>query len=247
MVKWFFILTTVLISYSCGQLHENSITIATSANMQFAMTELAEEFESETGIKCDLVISSSGKLTAQIMEGAPYDIFVSADMKYPQEIADKKLSVTSPKVYAYGKLVLWSYKDNTSLSLNSLLSKSTNHIAIANVKTAPYGKAAEEFLFQMKIYETVKDKLVFGESISQVNQFITSKSAELGFTAKSSVLSPKMKNKGSWIEIDKKLYSPIQQGVVQLNNKEYSEKFYNFLFSEEAKEILEKYGYLTAE
>ena len=224
----------------------SEITVAVAANMQFAMKEIAYVFEKESGVKCNTVISSSGKLTAQIKEGAPYDILVAANMKYPKEIYKSGLACSEPKIYAYGKLVLWTMNKQIKPSLELLINPAIKHIALANPDTAPYGYTAIETIKTKKLYNKVKDKLVFGESISQTNQFISLGSAEIGFTAMSVVLSPIMKGKGNWVEIDKKHYTPIKQGVVMIKHHQKNPsalKFYNFLFSDKTQKILKKYGY----
>lgn len=223
------------------------ITVAVAANMQFAMQSLTRNFTKETGIQCNLVVSSSGKLTAQIKVGAPYDLFVSADMKYPETLYKAGLALEKPKIYAYGKLVLWSMDKSIKPSLKTLQSHEIKHIACANPKTAPYGLATIQVLKYKGIYNSVKSKLVYGESISQTNQFITSKSAQIGFTAKSVVLSPEMKGKGSWIELNPSSYTPIAQGVIIVKQDQAEEisarKFYSYLFSAQAKKILKNFGY----
>ncbi len=234
---------------SCQQNKNHQLTIATASNMQFVMEALTVSFTQETDIKCQTIVSSSGKLTAQIKENAPYDIFVSANMKYPNELFNSGFSQGKPKIYALGKLVLWSMNEKIQPSIDMLLNKKIKHIAIANPKTAPYGIAAIEVLKYHKIYEAIKHKLVYGESISQTNQFILSQSAEIGFTAKSVLLSPKLKGKGLWVTLNDKSYSPISQGLILIKerngkNKE-AQQFQNFLFSKKAKEILKTYGYLV--
>lgn len=244
---WSFILILFLLGTGCHQYTKETLTVATAANMQFAMKEMLQSFTKTTGIECNMIISSSGKLTAQIAEGAPYDVFVSADMKYPDKLFAEGLGMEKPRVYAFGKLVLWSIKNRNNLSLETLTQNDIHHIALANPKTAPYGIAAEQVLKATKIFDTVKDKLVFGESVSQTNQFIVSGTAELGFTAESVVRSPEMKNKGSWIAIDSNLYQSIAQGVLLLKTTRSKEKearqFLNFLFSIEGRKVLKKYGY----
>jgi molybdate transport system substrate-binding protein len=248
MKKAIFILLIYLIA-ACQQKPERKLTIAVAANMQFAIKELSKTFTDQTGISCDLIISSSGKLTAQIKEGAPFDIFVSANMKYPKELFNTGFATKTPKIYGYGKLVMWSMIDSVYPSLEILKNSEVNHIAIANPKMAPYGIATIEVLKKHGLYESVKDKLVYGESILQTNQFIISKSVEIGFTSKSVVLSPKMSTKGNWVDIENTDYSAIAQGVVILNhnNQEDAEKFYTFLSSANARRILENFGYLTKE
>jgi len=239
----------LLLILGCNDQDKDSITIAAAANMQFAIEKIAQVFSEQTGIHTELVIASSGKLTAQIKEGAPYDIFVSANTKYPKEIYDNTLAIAPPKVYAQGQLVLWSVHDHIQLSLSGLTDPSIQHIAIANPKTAPYGEATMRVLRDIDLYEAVKHKLVYGESIAQTNQFIISQSAEVGFTAKSVVMSSHMKSKGQWIGLDRKGYQLIEQSVVVIKkeNKDITnaQRFYAFLFSEEAKEILEDFGYLV--
>lgn len=232
---------------ACQSKDKHKLTIAVAANMQFAMEPLIQTFTHETGITCEMAISSSGKLTAQIEEGAPFDLFISADMKYPTRLFEKGLSTAAPEVYAYGKLVLWSMMEDLEPSFELLSEEKIHHIALANPKTAPYGVAATQVLKHFKLLDALQHKLVYGESISQTNQFIVSKAAELGFTAKSVVLSPRMNGNGQWLDIDMSLYSPIAQGVVMLRHTDQDkviiQQFYNFLFSEKAKEILVRFGY----
>ncbi|MDO6738535.1 molybdate ABC transporter substrate-binding protein [Wenyingzhuangia sp. 2_MG-2023] len=219
------------------------MTIATAANMQFAMEAICKEFTQQTGIECQLIVSSSGKLTAQIQAGAPYDLFVSADMKYPETLYQKGFAITTPKTYAKGKLVLWTVLDSLTPDLENLKLPNIKHIALANPKTAPYGKAALEVL-QNNHLDTLQYKYVYGESIAQTNQFVQSKAAEIGFTAMSVVLSPNAKNKGVWIEIPTTQYHPIEQGIVLLKKHHVdAQRFYDFVFSNKAKETLKEYGY----
>ncbi len=243
-----YLLLCLTVLFACTNSEKDRpLTIATAANMQFAMTELADKFTEQTEVPCELIVSSSGKLTAQIKEGAPYDVLFSADMKYPKEIENSGLAVVPPSVYAFGKLALWSADENIEPSIDLLTSEEIEHIAIANPKTAPYGAAAIEVLKHYKIYDAVQAKLVFGESIAQTNQFITSRAAEIGFTAKSVVLAPEMKEQGNWIELEAETYSPVEQGIAIINRGKQihpaSPDFYQFIFSDEATEILTNFGY----
>jgi len=248
MKKFNFIWTLLCVATSFGQ---TKLTVAAAANVQYVMNELVKDFESSTGIKADVILGSSGKLTAQIKESAPYDVFVSADMNYPRELYNSGFAIDSPKVYANGLLVLWT--TNTSIKpandLRVLISDAVKKIAIANPETAPYGTASVEAMNYYKVYDKVKDKLVYGESISQTNQFIIAGAADIGFTAKSIVLSSEMKGKGTWADINPKSYNPIRQGAVILKhgnetNHDAAKKFYDYLFSQRAKNILTKYGYV---
>jgi molybdate transport system substrate-binding protein len=230
----------------CADASREELLVATAANMQFVMQPLAKSFTEETGIKCETIISSSGKLTAQIKEGAPYDVFVSADMKYPNELHESGMTISKPAIYARGKIVLWSADENTFPSIDYLKNTPPDHIALANPKTAPYGMAAIEVLKKNGLFENLKDKLVYGESIAQVNQFVLSGAAEVGFTAKSVVMSPVVKEKGNWMDLNDEEYTPIEQGIVILKNSEKTneaQRFLDFIFSEKGKMILKEYGY----
>jgi molybdate transport system substrate-binding protein len=233
----------------CSKPSEN-IVVATAANVQYVMKEIKAEFEKESGKKIDIVVGSSGKLTTQIREGAPFDVFVSADTKYPQEIFKNGGSEEKPRIYALGALVLWSKNiPKEELNLNVLTDDKIKKIAIPNPETAPYGEAAIQVLKSGNLFDKLEKKLVYGESIAQTAQYITSGNVEAGFNALSIVLSPEMKDKGNYIIIDSTAYKPIEQAAILLKHapdspkKAISEQFYQFLYSKKAKEILKKYGY----
>ena len=242
------VLLLLFIQTTLSLFAQGKLMVAVAANAQYAMKEIEKQYEKETGKEIELIIGSSGKLSAQIREGAPFDVFLSADMDFPQTLYKEGLTIAEPKIYAYGSLVLWTCKDVDLLNINVLLLPEVSVIAIGNPKVAPYGVAAIDVMKYYKLYETVEPKLVYGESISQVNQYITSKAATIGFTAKSVVLSPEMQGKGKWMEIDKRAYQPIAQGAVILNysiekHKTDAELFYAYLYSEKARKIFQKYGY----
>jgi len=232
---------------SCKTEKKDSLRIAVASNLQFVIGDLVDAFSAKTGVTCEVIIGSSGKLTAQIVEGAPFDLLLSADIKYPDELFNKGFTLDKPDVYAYGGLILWTVKDGVIPDLDSLRSNKIAYIAMGNPKTAPYGVAAMQVLMNKGIYDDLSDKIVFGESISQTNQFIISQAAELGFTSKSVVLSSQMINRGSWEEIDKNLYDPMAQAIVVLKNRtEYRAQaleFKDFILSAEGKKILHKFGY----
>jgi len=227
----------------------SDITVAGAANVQFALDDLKAEFTRETGVGVKTVIGSSGKLTSQIENGAPFDVFMSADMKYPAKVFKDGFSSQAPKVYSYGVLVLWTMKDlDLSKGVNVLNDAGITKIATANPELAPYGRQAVNALKFYKLYDPLQKELVIGESISQANQFITTGAADIGFTAESVVLAPNMKDKGKWVEVDAHAYEPIAQGVIVLKYAEQvhsreAHEFYDFLFSAPAREIFKKYGY----
>lgn len=225
------------------------LMIAVAANVQYAMKDLASAFEQQHRIKIETNVSSSGKLTAQIQQGAPFDLFLSANMKYPQTLYEGGYAVDTPLVYAYGALVLWTLKDLEMNDEKTVLSAGNfEKLAIANPKNAPYGEQAIRMLEHYQLYEQVEPKLVYGESIAQTNQYIVSRACDLGVTAKSVVLSPDIQGRGRWVEIAAEAYEPIKQGVVitkygQREHPEAAKAFLDFLFSPEAKAIFKKYGY----
>ncbi len=243
------ILLGLFLLVGCTNPPTEKLHIATAANMQFAMEVLTEAFTTNTGIACETVISSSGKLTAQIKEGAPFEVFVSADLKYPQALVDAQLTEGPVRVYAYGQLVLWTQIATLDLSMAALTQPEIRHIAMANPKIAPYGIAAEQVLAYYQLTDSVQPKLVFGESISQTNQFIVSQAAEIGFTARSVVEAPTLENKGRWLALPAESYEPIAQGVVVVRNKgeklRQAHQFSDFLLTQEAQDILIKFGYLV--
>jgi len=229
-----------------------TINIAVAANVSYAIDELKEEFHKlypDTKVK--VTIGSSGKLTAQIKNGAPYQLFMSANMKYPKALYEDEIAVTKPRIYAQGAIALLSNKkQDFTKGLQLLKDKKISKIAIANPKTAPYGKAAVEAMKNSEVYNDVKRKFVYAESISQTVSY-TVTATDIGIIAKSSLYSPQMAKfkKGiNWGEVDPKLYTPINQGIIILkegrDNTEV-EAFYNFILSEKSKNIFEDFGYLV--
>jgi len=225
------------------------LRIAVAANAQFVAKVLAQQFNNESGIDAELIVSSSGKLSTQIEQGAPFDVFLSADMKYPQDLYAKELTIAKPRVYAYGKLVIWARnRIDIKHGMKSLNNMMVDKIAIANAALAPYGEAAVEAMKNSYLYDQLRPKLVYGESIAQVNQYLLSGVVDVAFTAKSVVLDPSQKKNQNWVEVTPNLYTPIAQGVVVLKSSTgeslvRANKFYRFLFSPNAKRILKNYGY----
>ena len=230
----------------------SEIKIAVAANVSYAIKPLTEAFNVlYPDIKVAVTVGSSGKLTAQISHGAPYELFMSANMKYPQALYHDKLAITRPLVYAQGKLAFLSVKKRDFTKGMALLeSQDIDKIAVANPQTAPYGIAAAQALDKVGLRQKLKAKFVYGESISQTLSF-TLNAADIGLIAKSALYSPKLAHlhEGSqWQEVDSGLYTPINQGVVILKSGEKRKEvaaFYAFLFSQKAKEIFESYGYIV--
>jgi molybdate transport system substrate-binding protein len=233
-------------------LAQQKITVAVAANMQYTMQELIAEFNKTDKTTISVVLGASGNLTQQIQNGAPFDIFISADAALPQKLADNHFTLEPPKVYAQGVLVLWSAKPavQPAKDLKLLTGANIKSIAIANPKTAPYGHAAESILKKYGVYDKISSKLVTGESITQTSQFIATQNADLGFTAKSIVISNEMKGKGKWVELNTSDYPAIEQSAALLkyakqNIQAEAKKFYDFLYSAKAKAIYKKFGYIV--
>ncbi len=234
---------------SCGGTsNQKVIKVACAANMQFAMDSIAVIFEEEFGIQCDITSGSSGMLTSQIENGAPYDIFISANMSYPETIFDNG-NGQEPFIYAKGRLLFVVDKNANYQSLDEALTDQTlERIGIADDRIAPYGMAASQYLRESHKMETLETRLVIGESIGQVNQYITTKAVDAGFTS----YSFKVINKEDYMyfEVDQELFNPINQGVMLLNHGfneklEESEKLIQFFSSEKCKAVLNHFGYLT--
>lgn len=238
------VLLLVMSSIACSNQSTTKFTIAAAANMQFVMVALEKEFEDATGTEVEVILGSSGKLTSQIIAGAPYDLFLSADRKYPQRVYEEGLAYDAPQNYAYGQLVVWT-------SLDSLAAQEADYmqmkIAMANPRIAPYGIATMEYLKSAGDLEALKDNLVYGESISQVNQFLLSGAIQTGFTSKSSMYSEAFKNTGTWTEVPQASYQPITQSMVILKSRpemqSTAQAFYDFILSPRGQEILNNFGY----
>ena len=233
----------VLLLLLSGFLLANDIKLAVSSNVAFAIKALIVEFNKTHEIKVKIILGSSGKLTALIKNGAPYDLFLSANMKYPDALYKDKIALRKPMVYAKGKLALFSLKEKNLTHISIINTVKT--IALANPKTAPYGKAALEAITKAKLLKQNKKKFVYAENISQTLQYVFV-AADIGFIAKSSLYAPTMKKykqENLYLEVDQSLYSPILQGIALLNEKKSTLDFYNFMFSKKAKKILEQYGY----
>ncbi len=244
--------TVLTLLCAVALLSAGEINIAVAANVSYAMDELKAEFaKTNPDTKVQVTLGSSGKLTAQIKNGAPYGLFMAANMSFPEALVKDKIAITKPIVYAQGALAYLSVKERDfSKGIALLQDKSIGKIAIANPKTAPYGKAAIEAMKKATIYESIESKFVYAESISQVVTYAVT-AADIGIIAKSSLYSATMtqyKENINWASVDATLYTPIKQGIVLLkfgeNSKEYR-AFYDFILSEKAKEIFKRYGYIV--
>lgn len=228
-----------------------AVTVAAASDLTYAMNEIASNFEKATGCTVRLSLGSSGNFLTQIENGAPFDVFLSADISYPRKLEAEGLAAPgSTYLYAIGKIVLWTRKDSgmdVSKGFSALRDPAVRKIAIANPEHAPYGRAAEEALRQSGVYDAVKDRLVLGENISQAAEFVESGNADAGIVALSLVFSPAMKDKGRAWNIPENLYTPIQQGAVVLRaapNLQGARLFLDYIKMPATAALLERYGFV---
>lgn len=227
-----------------------TITVAAASDLDYAMKEIAENFEKATGCAIRLSTGSSGNFLSQIENGAPFDVFFSADIEYPKKLEAEGLATPgSTYLYAVGKIVLYVRNDSrldVSRGITVLRDPVVRKLSIANPQHAPYGRAAQEALRNAGVYNVVKDRLVLGENISQAAQFVQSGNADAGILALSLVLSPGLKENGRFWRIPENLYAPIQQGVVLVRaskNPKAAQAFLDYIKSPATAAVLERYGF----
>lgn len=229
------------------------ITVAAASDLIFAFKEIVPAFEKESGETVKLSLGSSGNFYAQIENGAPFDLFFSADIGYPKKLEEAGLvAAGSLYRYAIGRIVLWAPK-NFPIRINqagmkALLEPSVMKIAIANPKHAPYGRAAVEAMRHSHVYDPAKKKLILGENVSQAAQFVESGAADLGIIALSLALGPAMRERGDYWEVPEAAYQPLEQGAVVLKqgkNSKGAAAFLSFLRRAEGKAVMERYGFKT--
>jgi molybdate transport system substrate-binding protein len=227
-----------------------NLRIAAAADLKFAMTDMVAQFQKQTGIKVDITYGSSGNFFSQLQNGAPFDLFFSADIEYPRKLETAGLGEPGTLyTYAVGRIVIWMPADSkidvARQQWNALLDPRVHKIAIANPEHAPYGRAAVAALQKASFYDQVAPKLVYGENISQAAQFAQSGNAQAGIIALSLAVSPAMADGKRW-EIPEQLHPPIEQGVILLKNalnKSQAREFLNFVKSDTFRATLEKYGF----
>lgn len=238
------ILISILFFCSLSQAEE--INVAVAANFTDASREIAKRFEEATGHTAKISYGSTGKLYAQIANGAPFDVFLAADAERPEKAEKEGLAVAdSLFVYARGKLVFWSADENAFGNNNPWKNNHFKRVAIANPKTAPYGLAARQVLEHLDLWTTLHKKLVRGDSIAQTFQFVATGNAEAGFVAASQVRGWKGKPGTSW-EIPADHYSPISQAAVLLKKGEHNpaaKAYLEFLKSDTSRNIISGLGY----
>ena len=224
-----------------------SVLVAVAANFVPPFREIAMEFERVSGHSVRVVPGASGTFYAQIKNGAPFDLFFSADVERPKVLEEDGLGVQGSRVtYAIGHLVLWSPNPDLLKGAETLTGERFKHLAIANPKTAPYGAAAMQTMQKLGVWEKLQPRIVMGENLGQTMGFIESGNAELGFVSLSQALDPKLKIKGAHWEVPTDLHDPIRQDVLLLvkgKNNPAATALLEFVKHPKAKEIIERYGY----
>ena len=245
----------IVLSATAGLAQEKKIapeiTVAAAADLNTALKEIGERYEQNTGVKVKLSFGASGALTQQIRNGAPFDLFFSADMDYPRQlIAAGEADGTSLYQYAVGRLVVWVPPDSSldlpHQGMNVLLDSSVKKIAIANPQHAPYGRAAVAALKHAGVYDRVADRLVLGENVAQAAQFVESGNAQAGFVALAHAVAPGMSGKGKYWEVPADDYPPLAQAVVVLSRSKHKKDaagFLEYIKTKEAAGRLEQYGF----
>ena len=225
----------------------DQVLVAVAANFIPPFREIATEFEKATGHAVRVAAGSSGNFYSQIKNGAPFDVFLSADTERPKLLEDEGLGVKDSRfTYAIGRLVLWSPNPDLIKGEETLRSRNYKRLAIANPKTAPYGVAAMQAIQKLELWNSLQPHIVMGESLGQTMGFIESGNAQLGFVALSQVLDPKIKGQGSRWDVPKHLHEPIKQDAILLtkgNDNAAAKALMEFLGSPKSKTIIERYGY----
>jgi molybdate transport system substrate-binding protein len=230
------------------------ITIAAASDLNFAFKELISEYETASGNQVKLTLGSSGNFFAQIQNGAPFDLYFSADISYPKKMEEAGLIVPGSLYrYAIGRIVLWTRHESpvdVTQGIAALRQSSAKTIAIANPRHAPYGRAAIAAMEHFKMYDDVKDRLVLGDNISQAAQFVESGAADIGIIALSLALAPAMSAKGTYWEIPTEAHPPLEQGAVIVKaskRADSAKQFLEFVKSRQGVAIMKRYGFVAPE
>ena len=248
IVSRFLIFLFVLLT--CQAARSQEVRVAAAADLKFALDELGAQYEKHSGNKIAAIYGSSGNFFAQIQNGAPFDLFLSADIEYPRKLEAAGLTEAGTLYeYAVGRIVIWmpseARADVAKLGWKALLEPSVERIAIANPEHAPYGRAAVAALRKAGVYEQVRTRLVYGENIAQAAQFVAAGSAQAGIIALSLAVSPPMRDGKRW-EIPEDTHPPIEQGAVILKSakdKDGARALLAFLKSDTGRKILKTYGF----
>ncbi len=244
-----YLIALVVVALAVCAHAQQTLRVAAAADLQPVLPAILSEFSAQTGIHGEASFQSSATLATQIMNGAPFDLFMAADLSFPGKvIAAGMAEQMQPVVYAQGTLVLWTRNDSRykTLTMESLRDPELKSLAVANAEHAPYGRAAEAALKHLNLYDTVKPKLRVAENIAQTAQFVESGNAELGLISLTSAMTPQMRNSGHYIVVPRDAYPPILQGLVVVKraggNSAAAHRLMDFLASPAITRELEASG-----
>jgi molybdate transport system substrate-binding protein len=240
-------LTLLCLTACATHPHSQKITVAAAADLNFAMPEIARRFQTAVpAVEVEFAYGSSGNFFAQIGNGAPFDVFLSADVEYPRKLAAAGIGAgNSIFTYGVGRLAVWVPTASPLDPATALRSASVKHLAIANPQHAPYGRAAQEALRTLGVYPAVASKLVLGENVAQTLQFVESGAADAGIVALSLALAPPVRARGRYWEVPLDAYPRIEQGGIILRDSPAARDFRAFLLSAGGRHILRKYGFFV--
>ena len=247
VVRRLFLVPMAFALFACGGPRTEEFQVAVASNFKEAMVALEERFEERTGHRATLIFGSTGKLYAQIKNGAPFAVFFAADAERPRQLEKEELALAGSRfTYAIGRLALWSprpgYVDDSGAVLAA---GGYRYLAIANPELAPYGKAAQDVLQSLGLWERLRGRMVRGENVGQAFQFVQSRNAELGFVALAQVRSAGQTVGGSLWVPSRELYAPIEQQAVLLSENRKARAFLEFVRGAEGAEIVRGFGYGT--
>lgn len=231
--------------------HAQPVTVAVAANMKDAFAEIVTTFKATSKSELRVVYGSSGNLTTQMMNGAPFSLFIAADEYFPLELYKKGKAMDEGSVYAIGKLALISKNSSGAILVDNKADiaraiTKANKVAIAKPELAPYGRAAIEYLKAEGLWEIARSKLVYGDNIGAITTYVLTGAADLGFTALSLAKSPEVAKEAHYLLLNSKLYEPIKQRMILIKGAPPEAiELYRFMQSAQAKVILQKYGYTT--
>lgn len=245
-IKPILVVCSLLFSLSA---HAEKITIAAAADLKFAMDEIISTFkQAHPADVVEVIYGSSGKFQTQIQQGAPYDLYFSADIAFPRELAKAGFAASEVTPYAFGRIVLWSTSmDATKMTLDSLTDPKITRIAIANPKHAPYGKRAEEALRSAGLWQKIEPKLVYGENIAHTAQFVQTGNAQAGIIALALAVNPALSGKGGYWLIPDNMHAPLEQGFVitkRAAGNALAKQFADTMGSKSTRAVMTKYGFV---
>lgn len=234
----------LLLFWRCDSAEENKqgprkVRVAVAANAYYPLREIASKFKQLRGVQVEIISGSSGKLCNQILQGAPFDLFLSADEEYPQKLYESGKYKETPQAYAFGKLILWTKDRESSLELNT----EKGMIALPNPELAPYGRGALEYLRSLDLEGQIEQQLVYAESVAQASVYVSKGLCAIGFTSNSALHNPQLDFIPKFKILPDSTYTALRQDMILLKDAELQRSFFEFLLAEDSREVFSKYDY----